>query len=97
MTHDDTSHAAVPPPDDTATTEAGSRRPSGFEIADKAASGVETAFSVIGLILLKLWALLLIAGAVIVVVLVPSLWWAALLFGGYGLYLLLPGEKWVIW
>lgn len=47
--------------------------------------------------LTKLWGLLLLVGGIALLVIAPSSWWAAILVAAYGLYLLLPGEKWVIW
>lgn len=82
----------------------GGRQASAWNAADKVASGIDKAADVagdigtgIGLVLTKLWGLLLLVGGIALLVIAPSSWWAAILVAAYGVYLLLPGEKWVIW
>lgn len=71
---------------------------SGFEVADKVASGAGAVAHGIGWLFTKVWGLLLLAGGIAALVGDPGkLWWAALLMVGYGLYLVFPGSKTVVW
>lgn len=67
---------------------------SGWEKADNVAGGIGAAVSGIGWVFLKIYAIALIVVGIVVFNLV---WWAAILLFLYGLYLLFPGSKFVIW
>lgn len=46
----------------------------------------------------KLYALgLIVLGVAVLILAFKSVWWGGLLIAGYGVYLLLPGSKWVVW
>ncbi|GAA4480910.1 hypothetical protein GCM10023190_26240 [Enteractinococcus fodinae] len=69
-----------------------------FERADKVADGVETAMDFLSIAMVYVLGLLAIVFAILGLIYVPSMWWVALLLGGYGIYLLIPGgDKWVIY
>jgi len=73
---------------------------SGWEVADKAAHGVGTALDGIGWFLTKGYGVLLIIAGI--VLLVMGGWdakgiLACLVVSAYGVYLLVPGDKFVIW
>lgn len=72
---------------------------SGWEVADKVAHGAGAAVSGIGLVLSKVWGLvILIAGLFLLFSMFSKGgWWMGPLAIGYGIYLLLPGSKWIIW
>ncbi|GAB3283476.1 hypothetical protein GCM10027449_26550 [Sinomonas notoginsengisoli] len=72
---------------------------SGWEVADKVAHGAGAAAHGVGWVLTKAWgALLLIAGLIVLfAVFAKGGWWAGPLLIAYGIYLLLPGSKWVLW
>ena len=74
-----------------------SSRPSGWAIVGKAADGVEAVVDGAANVLTKLYGLGLLVAGVVAIFLIPAVWWGGLLFAAYGLYLLLPGNKWVIW
>lgn len=70
---------------------------SGWEKADKVVDGVGAVVNGTATVIMKLYGLgLLIAGIAIIIV-TPAGWWAGLLVAAYGVYLLLPGGKLVIW
>lgn len=71
---------------------------SGWEYADKAASGVGAAVNGIGVVLTKIYGLLLIVAGIWLLVAVPGKsWWLALILIAYGAYLVFPGSKHVVW
>lgn len=71
---------------------------SGWERAESVASGVDKAIDGTALVLMKLWGLLLvIVGIVVLVIGFEKAWWVGLLAIAYGVYLLFPGSKFVIW
>ena len=73
-------------------------RPSGWERADRVVSGAENVAIGISTVLTKIWALIIIAVCVAMLIFVADkTWWAALIGIAYGIYLLLPGSKWVVW
>lgn len=77
---------------------ASTSRITGWEIADGVASGVGAAARGIGWLLIKLWGLLLVVASVAVLIWTGGeYWWGFLVIIGYGVYLLLPGSKWIIW
>jgi hypothetical protein len=72
-------------------------RPSGWEIADKAAHGVGAVVNGTATVITKLYGLGLLIVGVVAIFALPATWWGGLLIAAYGIYLLLPGSKWVIW
>ncbi len=71
---------------------------SGWEKADRAMDVAGNVAHGIGWGLTKLWGVALIAIAVLGwFVLGADVWWLALLIIAYGVYLVLPGSKWVVW
>lgn len=70
---------------------------SGYEVADKVFSGVERTIDVGATIVAKIYALVLIVGGVASFFIVPQVWWAAIVAIAYGVYLMLPGEKMVVY
>ncbi|WP_171042450.1 hypothetical protein [Sinomonas gamaensis] len=71
----------------------------GWEVADKVAHGAGAAAHGIGWFLTKAWGVILLIIGVILLIAVFARggWWAGPLCMAYGIYLLLPGSKWVIW
>lgn len=77
---------------------AASDKPSMFERADKVADGVDTAMDFLSIAMVYVMGIVAIVFAIFGFIYVPSMWWAALVIGGYGIYLLIPGgDKWVIY
>lgn len=74
-------------------------RASGWEVADKVAHGAGRTIHGIGWVLTKLWGALLLIGGVVILFtgFSKGVWWVGLLVIAYGIYLVLPGSKWVIW
>lgn len=73
-------------------------RMSGYEVADKIASGAEKTADVVGTVFIKLYAVILIAAGIFLLVIAGGdIWWAAGLVLLYGIYLIFPGDKWVIY
>jgi len=71
---------------------------SGWEKADGVAQGVGKAIDGTALVFMKIWGLvLLFIGILILVLVFDKGWWAGLLVSAYGVYLLFPGSKLVIW
>ena len=71
---------------------------SGWEKADKVAHGVGKAIDGTALVMMKIWGLvLLFIGILLLVLAFASAWWVGVIVGAYGLYLILPGSKFVIW
>ena len=69
-----------------------------WERADSVIGGAERAANGIGYVLTKIWGLVLLVLAVIVFIASPGKgWWVAILLGAYGIYLLTPGSKFVVW
>lgn len=76
----------------------------GWVAADKVLGGIGKAAGVAGnaavgctTVVTKLYGLALAAAGIFALFTLPSAWWAALLIIAYGIYLLLPGDKWVMW
>ena len=71
---------------------------SGWERADALAHGAGKAISGTATVLTKGWGIVLIIAAIIVIVVNPgALLIPGLLVIAYGVYLVLPGSKFVIW
>jgi hypothetical protein len=71
---------------------------SGYEVADKVASGAGVVVHGIGWLFTKVWGLILIAGGIFILANDPGgYWWAAVGILVYGIYLVLPGGKTVVW
>lgn len=91
--------SATPAPATTPAAASGQRsRTSGWEVADKVAHGAGKAIDGVALVMMKLWGLaLVLIGIVLLVLAFDKAWWAGFLLIGYGIYLLLPGGKFVVW
>ncbi|MCU1551138.1 MAG: hypothetical protein JWR36_1698 [Glaciihabitans sp.] len=71
---------------------------SGWEKADKVAHGAGKVLDGTSLVLTKGYAIVLIVAAIIAMVAnFGALFWPGLLILAYGIYLLLPGSKLVVW
>ena len=71
---------------------------SGWEAADRVAHGAGKAIDGVALVVIKLYGIgLLFAGILILVLTFATGWWAGLLLIAYGIYLLTPGSKFVVW
>ncbi|NYI39920.1 hypothetical protein [Demequina lutea] len=80
------------------TTQASGGRPSGFEVADKVAHGAGRVAHGIAWFLMKTWGLILTLGGIALLFADPGkYWWACAGIATYGVYLLLPGSKTVVW
>ncbi len=68
-----------------------------LEVAEEIRVAAENAVSVASVAILKTYAVALIAVGVAVIYFYSSAWWAGLILALYGVYLVLPGKKWVIY
>ncbi len=70
----------------------------GWEKADKAAHVTGKVFTGMALVMMKGYGVILvILGIILLAVAFSSAWWAGFIIIGYGVYLLFPGSKWVVW
>ncbi|MHA3684074.1 hypothetical protein ACXR2T_09270 [Leucobacter sp. HY1910] len=65
--------------------------------AGAAVDSVERVAEATGNVLVRVYGVVLVIVAIILFVITPNIWYLELLVLGYGAYLVLPGEKWVIW
>lgn len=65
--------------------------------AGAAADAAERAVDATTSFFAKAWGVVLVLLGIVGFIFLPSYWWAYLLMIGYGVYLILPGEKWVVW
>lgn len=74
------------------------QRTSGWEKADSVAHGAGRVVEGTARVIVKGYAVLLILAGIVLFCINPAAaWWAALLLIGYGVYLIVPGTKIVIW
>lgn len=73
------------------------RGTSGWEKADSAVHGIGRVVHGTGWVLMKLWGTVLLIVAIIAMVSNPTLIIPGLLLAAYGVYLLAPGSKFVVW
>ena len=73
------------------------KRSNGWETADKVAHGAGAAINGLAILLMKGWAVLLIIGGIWFMTLGAGGIWAGLAVVAYGVYLILPGSKFVVW
>ena len=85
-------------PEDIRSTPASPQKSSGWEKADKVAAGAGAVASGIGWMILKLYALALIAGGIAIMIhLSGGSAFIGLVLIGYGIYLIAPGSKFVVY
>lgn len=73
-------------------------RTSGWEKADKVAHGAGRVLEGTGWLIVKAYAIgLVLIGIVLFFINPGAAWWASLLLIAYGVYLLVPGSKIVVW
>lgn len=85
-------------PEDFISIPASTQKTTGWEKAEKVASGAGAVVSGIGWLILKLYALVLIAGGVAVMIYAPGgSAFLGLIFIVYGIYLIAPGSKFVVY
>lgn len=71
---------------------------SGWEVADRVAHGAGKAIDGVALVMTKLWGIaLVLIGILLLVFALDKAWWLGILVAGYGIYLILPGSKFVVW
>ncbi|MBT8162589.1 MULTISPECIES: hypothetical protein [Arthrobacter] len=75
-----------------------SSKRSGWETADKVAHGAGKALNGIAFGIVKIYGVLLVLAGLAVLFIIPAKgWWAGLMLVVYGIYLLAPGSKFVVW
>lgn len=83
--------------DEVSVPSEGREKVSGWEVADNLAGQAGRAAEAAAHGLVKVYGVGLVIVAVAAIVVLPSSWWLALLVAIYGVYLVLPGNKWVVW